>query len=63
MTREDIKIIFNNVADLALFSDFFTDRLEDALGSILDGGVGQDYVGALFLEMVCVCGVSIDAWT
>jgi len=54
MTKEDVKIIFNNVADLALFSDFFTERLEDALGSVLEGGAGQDYVGALFLEMVRV---------
>ena len=52
MTKEDVKIIFNNVADLALFSDFFSDRLEEALGSVLEGGVGRDSVGSLFLEMV-----------
>ena len=52
MTKKDAKIIFNNVADLALFSDLFTERLEDSLGSVLEGGVGQDCVGALFLEMV-----------
>ena len=54
MTKEDVKIIFNNVADLALFSDHFAERLEDALGSVLEGGIGQDCVGALFLEMVRV---------
>jgi len=54
MTKKDVKIIFNNVADLALFSDLFTERLEDSLGSILEGGIGQDRVGALFLEMVRV---------
>lgn len=54
MTKEDAKIIFNNVADLALFSDLFTERLEEALGSVLEGGSGKDRVGALFLEMVCV---------
>ena len=54
MTKEDVKIIFNNVADLALFSDLFTERLEDALGSVLEGGSGPDCVGALFLEMVRV---------
>ena len=48
-----MKNIFNNVADLALFSDFFTERLEEALGSVLEGGIGQDSVGSLFLEMVC----------
>lgn len=61
MTKEDVKIIFNNIADLALFSDVFTERLEDALGSVLEGGAGQDRVGALFLEMVCVSSVPIDA--
>ena len=54
MTKEDAKIIFNNVADLALFSDFFSERLEEALGSVLEGGTGEDSVGALFLEMVCM---------
>jgi len=53
MTREDTKIIFSNVAELAVFSDTFVERLELALGSVLDGGVGDDYVGALFLEIVC----------
>jgi hypothetical protein len=61
MTKEDVKIIFNNVADLALFSDLFTERLEDALGSVLEGGAGQDRVGALFLEMVRVSGMPTDA--
>ena len=53
MTKKDAKIIFNNVADLALFSDLFTERLEDSFGSVLEGGTGHDCVGALFLEMVC----------
>jgi hypothetical protein len=52
MTREDTKIIFSNIAELALFSDMFVERLEQALGSVLDGGVGDDFVGALFLEIV-----------
>ena len=52
MTKQDAKIIFNNIADLALFSDLFAERLEDSLGSVLEGGTGQDHVGALFLEMV-----------
>lgn len=52
MTKEDVKIIFNNVADLALFSDLFSERLEEALGSVVEGGVGRDWVGELFLEVV-----------
>jgi len=52
MTREDTKMIFSNVAELAVFSDMFVERLEQALGLVLDGGVGDDHVGELFLELV-----------
>lgn len=52
MTPEDVRIIFNNVAELAKFSDDLTGRLEGALGSVLEGGVGEDHVGSLFLEIV-----------
>lgn len=52
MTQEDTRIIFNNVAEIAVFADMFTERLEDALGAVLEGGTGEDHVGALFLEMV-----------
>ncbi|KZT72348.1 hypothetical protein DAEQUDRAFT_31980 [Daedalea quercina L-15889] len=52
MTRDDIRIIFNNVADLAVFSDSFTEQIEEALGSVLEGGSGEDRVGALFLETI-----------
>jgi hypothetical protein len=52
MTREDTKIIFGNIAELAMFSDMFVERLEEALGSVLDGGTGDDNVGSLFLEIV-----------
>lgn len=55
MTREDIRIIFNNVAELAVFSDKFTEQIEEALGSVLEGGSGEDHVGALFLESVSPC--------
>ena len=54
MLEKDAKIIFMNVADIAMFSDMFTERLEEALGSVLEGGTGDDHVGALFLEMVRV---------
>ena len=53
MTPEDVRIIFNNVEELARFSDDFCELLEDALGSLIEGGVGEDRVGALFLEIVC----------
>ncbi|GJE98187.1 hypothetical protein PsYK624_144090 [Phanerochaete sordida] len=52
MTPEDVRIIFNNVAELATFSDEFTGKLEAALGSVLEGGYGEDHVGALFLETI-----------
>jgi hypothetical protein len=52
MTRDDVRIIFGNIGDLAMFSDHFVDRLDDALGGALDGGSGEDRVGALFLEIV-----------
>lgn len=52
MTREDTKIIFGNISELALFSDVLGERLEEALGSVLDGGTGEDHVGSLFLEIV-----------
>ncbi|KAF8557908.1 hypothetical protein OG21DRAFT_1456688 [Imleria badia] len=52
MTRDDVRIIFSNIGDLAMFSDHFVDRLEEALGGALDGGTGEDRVGALFLEII-----------
>ena len=52
MTLDDVKVIFNNVEELAFFSDYFTEALEDALGEVLDGGSGEDRVGKLFLETV-----------
>ena len=52
MTREDTKVIFGNIAELAVFSDAFTERLEEALGAVLEEGQRQDHVGELFLEIV-----------
>ncbi|KAH9889302.1 hypothetical protein C8Q73DRAFT_653747 [Cubamyces lactineus] len=52
MTLDDVKAIFNNVEELAFFSDYFTEALEDALGEVLDGGSGEDRVGKLFLETI-----------
>ena len=52
MTQDDIRIVFSNIAQIAAFSDSFTGRIEEALGNTLDGGTGEDHVGALFLEVV-----------
>ena len=40
------KIIFNNVAGHALLSDCLTERLEDPLGLIFEGGTGDDCIGS-----------------
>ncbi|KAI0629553.1 hypothetical protein C8Q77DRAFT_1220243 [Trametes polyzona] len=52
MSPEDVKIIFTNVDELASFADSFTEALEDALGDVLEGGSGEDWVGKLFLETI-----------
>ena len=52
MTREDTRIIFGNISDLAEFADNFVTRLEIALGSVVPNGEGEDCVGALFIETV-----------
>lgn len=52
MMREDAKIIFGNIPELALFSSTLVERLEVAVGSALEGETGDDHVGALLLEIV-----------
>ncbi|THV06642.1 hypothetical protein K435DRAFT_848724 [Dendrothele bispora CBS 962.96] len=52
MTPEDVRIIFNNIAELAAFSDAFCDGLQQALGNVISGGKGEDCVGALFLSII-----------
>ncbi|KAF9463539.1 hypothetical protein BDZ94DRAFT_1192610 [Collybia nuda] len=52
MTPEDARIIFNNIAELAIFSDRFCEAIELALGSLLEGGTGEDRVGALFADII-----------
>ncbi|EMD33248.1 hypothetical protein CERSUDRAFT_98842 [Gelatoporia subvermispora B] len=54
MTREDVRIIFNNIAELAVFADELSAKLEEALGGVLEGGSGEDHVGALFLEIAYI---------
>lgn len=52
MTRDDVRIIFGNIKELACFSDAFGDALEEALGDVLEDGTDEDYVGDLFLRIV-----------
>lgn len=52
MTREDVKTIFSNIAELARFADTFTNQLEEALGSVVEEGQREDHVGELFLQIV-----------
>lgn len=52
MTPDDVKTIFGNITEIAVFTDMFTEELELALGSIVEGGQGTDTVGALFLRIV-----------
>jgi dynamin-binding protein len=54
MTPADAKIIFSNIPELAVFSDMFTERLEQALGNIIEEGEREDHVGELFLDIVCI---------
>ena len=41
-----------NITDFAMFPETFSEYLQDAPGDILEEGKGDDWVGALFLEMV-----------
>lgn len=52
MTQEDVRIIFSNIPELAGFSDMFSEELQAALGSLVDGQVGEDGIGELFLRTV-----------
>ncbi|KIM30595.1 hypothetical protein M408DRAFT_7627 [Serendipita vermifera MAFF 305830] len=51
MSVEDTKVIFANMDELAEFTGRFTEFIQLALGSEIDGGLGHDKIGALFLEM------------
>jgi len=52
MDERDVRIIFGNIEELARFSNDLCERLEQALGSTVPGGVGHDWVGKLFIEVV-----------
>lgn len=53
MAQKDVGTIFRNITELAVFSDMLIKRLERALGSVLEGGVEDDTVGEMLLDMVC----------
>lgn len=52
MPPETSKVVFGNIDEIAVFADRFSEQLEDALGDIIPGGIGQDNVGKLFLDTV-----------
>jgi hypothetical protein len=58
MSLDDAKVIFANLDELAEFTGRFTEFIQLALGSEIDGGEGPDKIGALFLEMVGPCSSS-----
>ncbi|EJF60772.1 Dbl-like domain-containing protein [Dichomitus squalens LYAD-421 SS1] len=52
MTEADVKAIFNNIAELATFSEQFVSDLECALGDFTTNSEWEDYVGKLFLTAI-----------
>ena len=52
MKTKDINIVFGNINELATFSETFLDRLESALGELIEGNEGEDHLGRLFLDSV-----------
>ena len=53
MTQENMGVIFGNIPELAQLSDMLVERLEIEKKLALNSVMGDDRVGALFLEMVC----------
>lgn len=52
MTQDDVRAIFGNIEQLAVFADGFADEIETFLGAEIPGGVGVDRVGELFIKRV-----------
>lgn len=52
MSVEDAKVIFANLDELAEFTGRFTEFIQLALGSEIEGGEGPDRIGTLFLQML-----------
>lgn len=52
MTNDDVRVIFGNIEQLAVFADGFAEEIETALGAEIPGGGGVDRVGELFVKRV-----------
>ena len=52
MTQDDVRVIFGNIEQLAVFADGFADEIETALGAEIPGCNGVDRVGELFVKRV-----------
>jgi len=52
MTEDDVRMIFRNIEQLAIFADGFADEIETAFGAEIPGGIGADRVGELFVKRV-----------
>ncbi|KAF8515335.1 hypothetical protein BU17DRAFT_51746 [Hysterangium stoloniferum] len=53
MTKDDTRIIFGNVEELAVFAEVFCNKLEEALHGVLDpNGDGQDHVADVFISII-----------
>jgi hypothetical protein len=59
MTHNDVRVIFGNIEQLAVFSEGFAEEIETALGAEIPGGGGVDRVGELFVKrvsLICLSG-------
>ncbi|PIL33944.1 hypothetical protein GSI_03652 [Ganoderma sinense ZZ0214-1] len=52
MKTKDVNIVFSNIEELAAFSEEFLHQLESALGELIEGNEGEDFVGRLFLDFL-----------
>ncbi|KIJ51253.1 hypothetical protein M422DRAFT_776540 [Sphaerobolus stellatus SS14] len=53
MTKDDARIIFSNIEDIAVFSETFCDKLEEAMQGVLDSdGDGKDTVADVFISLI-----------
>lgn len=52
ITRDDIKLIFGNITEIATFSESLCEALEMNLGDLLNSGQSEANVGALLLSIV-----------
>ncbi|KZS87128.1 Dbl homology domain-containing protein [Sistotremastrum niveocremeum HHB9708] len=54
-TPSDVRTIFGNITQLAMFAEVFSEKIEETLGSVLPGGTGDEgSIGQLFLDVIPV---------